>query len=146
MATTTATFNWYNHVSERAGDGGIDWDNDSFEWLLTTSTHTPAATDTVIGDIDNELSGSGYARVTAAGVSFTRSGSTTTFDADNPVWTASGGSIVHRNWHLYDTTALLLIAWGLSDDTPADVTTSDGNTYTLTLNASGLFTATLVGA
>lgn len=142
MATTTATFNFYDHVGEREGDGGIDWDNDSFQWLLTTSAHTPLATHTVIGDITNEVTGNGYARVTATGVTWVRSGDTTTFDATNPVWTASGGSIVHRNWHLYDTTALLLIAWGVSDNTPADVTTTDGNTFTLTLNASGLFTKT----
>ncbi len=140
MATFTATINWYHHVSERAGDGGIDWDNDAFEVLLTTSGHAPADSDTVIGDIDNEVVGNGYARevvvptwVRAAGIS--------TFDFPNPVWNAAGGSIVFRNWHLFDTTAALLIAYGLGDDTPADITTTDGNSYTLNLNAAGLFTA-----
>ena len=143
MATTTATFNFYDHFGERLGDGGIDLDTDAFEFLLTTSTHVPASTDTVIGDIDNEVTGNGYARVTAASVTWVRASNVTTFDSANPVWTASGGSIVHRNWHLYDTTALLLVAWGLSDNTPADVTTTDTNTFTLTLNASGLFTQTV---
>ncbi len=143
MGTTNASFNFYDHVAERIGDGGIDLDTDSFEYLLTSSSHTPADSDTVIGDIDNELSGNGYARETASSVIWTRAANVATFDSDNPVWTASGGSIVHRNWHLYDTTALLLIAYGYSDDTPGDVTTTDGNTYTLTLSASGLFTLTV---
>ena len=35
-----------------------------------------------------------------------------------------------------------LIAYGLMDDTPADVTVTDGNTLTLQWNASGIFTLT----
>ncbi|MEM7209568.1 MAG: hypothetical protein AAF434_17245 [Pseudomonadota bacterium] len=143
MATTTATINIYDHVAERIADGGIDLDNDSFEWRLTSSAHTPADSDTVIGDIDNELSGNGYSVVTATSVTWNRTTNVATFDCADPVWTASGGSLVFRNWHLYDTTAGLLIAYGLVDSTPADVTTTDGNTFTLNVSGSGLFTVTV---
>ena len=151
MATTTGTFNFYHHVSERAGDGGIDFDNDSFEALLTTSLHTPADSDTAIADIDNEVSGNGflvpvghrpgYARQTLTSVTWNRASGVTTFDSADPVFTASGGSIVARNWHVRDTTGDLLIAYGLLDNTPADVTTTDGNTLTIQVNASGWFTS-----
>lgn len=142
MATFTATFNWYHHASERIGDGGIDLDNDTFEMLLTTSAHTPADTDTTgAGNITNEVSGNGYARVTLANVTWNRTAGVTTFDFDDPVWTASGGSIVARNWHIRDTTADLLLCYGLLDDTPADVTTTDGNTLTAQISGSGLFTS-----
>lgn len=140
MATTTATANFYDQVSELIADGTIDLDGDTFEILLTTSTHTPASTDSTITDIDNEVSGNGYSRQTLASVTWVRSGDTTAFDFANPVFTASGGSIVARNWHIRSTTADRLVAWGLLDDTPADVTTTDGNTLTANINASGLFT------
>lgn len=141
MATTTGTFNFYHHVSERAGDGGIDFDNDTFQVLLTTSTHVPADTDTVLTDIDNEVTGNGYARDTLASVTWVRSGGVTTLDSEDAVFTASGGSIVARYWHLHDSTADLLIAYGLLDQTPADVTTTDTNTLTVQVNGSGWFTS-----
>lgn len=141
MATTTGTFNFYHHVSERGGDGGIDFDNDAFEALLTTVTHVPADSDTTISDIDNEVTGNGYARQTLTSVTWVRAAGVTTFDSADPVFTASGGSIVARNWHTRSTTADLLIAYGLLDNTPADVTTTDGNTLTIQVNASGWFTS-----
>jgi len=141
MATTTGTFNWYHHVSERSGDGGIDWDTMGFECLLTTVTHVPADADTAIADIDNEVTGGGYARQALTSVTWVRAAGVTTFDFANPVFTATTGSIVARNYHIRCTTADLLICYGLLDQTPADVTTTAGNTLTLQVNASGLFTS-----
>jgi hypothetical protein len=146
MAITTATFQWYDHVSERAGDGGIDWDTNAFQITLHTSLYTFASTHTTNTDLTNEVTGNGYAAINLANVTWIRSGSTTTFNADDPVWTASGGSIVARRYVVRDTTANLLICSGLLDSTNADVTTTDTNTLTFQINASGLFTATLTGA
>ena len=68
---------------------------------------------------------------------------TLTFDVANNVWTASGGSILARYALLYNSSAggtNDLIAYCLMDNSPADVEATDGNTLTVTINASGVFT------
>ena len=66
------------------------------------------------------------------------------FDVADTVWTAAGGSITARYALLYNTAAPTavndLIAYCLMDNTPANVTATDGNTLTVTVNASGVFT------
>jgi len=148
MATTTGTNNLYDLVKEKLMDGTIDLDNDTFQVLLTTSAYTPnQATHDFVDDITNEVTGNGYARQTLTSVQWVTSGGANgqmKFDAANPVWTASGGSIVARYWVLFKNTGSdatsPLMAYGLLDDTPADVTTTDGNTLTLNVNANGFFT------
>jgi hypothetical protein len=49
----------------------------------------------------------------------------------NPVWTASGGSIVARFAVLYKVSSDDVMAYCLLDATPADVTVTTGNTLTL---------------
>lgn len=127
-------------------DGTIDLDTHTFKLLLTSSSYTPnASTHTVKADVTNELStANGYTAggATLTTVTWNRSGGTVTFDADNVVWTASGGSIVARYAVLYDDTAASdeLVGYVLLDTTPADVTTTSGNTLTIAWNASGIFT------
>ncbi|MCP4342121.1 MAG: hypothetical protein GY799_25365 [Desulfobulbaceae bacterium] len=145
MATYTATINTYDTFHHKIANGEIDLDTDEFLILLTTSTHTPAATDDYLDDIDNEVTGNGYARETLASVTWTETGGVATFDFTDPTWTASGGSIVARNWHMVDNTpvgdgAKPLCFWGLLDDSVADVTITNGNTLEVNINASGLFT------
>ena len=68
---------------------------------------------------------------------------TLTFDvADPTAWTASGGSIVFRFAVLYSDTATNkdLIAYCIGDATPADITITNGNTLTITIHVSGVFT------
>jgi len=115
--------------------------SDTFKMLLTTSSYTPAASDSVISDIDNEVSGNGYARFEHTATSAQTSG-TYTFDLDNATFTADSGSIVARYYVIYDDSLANdpLVCYGLLDETPADVTTTDTNTLTVTVNASGLFT------
>ena len=71
---------------------------------------------------------------------------TMTFDeTTNPVWTASGGSITARFAVIYkyvdgtpaNNTPLCVC---LLDTAPADVTATTGNTLTITMNGSGVFT------
>ncbi|MEO7836209.1 MAG: hypothetical protein ABIS21_01045 [Acidimicrobiales bacterium] len=67
---------------------------------------------------------------------------TTTVTVDittDPVWTASGGSIVARYAVIYEVAGRVL-CYALLDSTPADVTATTGNTLTVAANASGLFT------
>ena len=58
----------------------------------------------------------------------------------------AGGSILARYAVLYNTAAPGavndLIAYCLMDNSPADVEATDGNTLTVTINASGVFTIT----
>src|SRR5438128_7372765 len=86
----------YDSFKLWVGDGTFDMDADTFKILLTSNTYTPALTHSVLADITNEVAnGNGYTTggATLGSVTWTKSGSTTTFTAANPSWTASGGSI-----------------------------------------------------
>lgn len=136
--TTVLYHSWKEYMVEGANLG-----SDSFVMGLTTSSYTPSASGhSLLADITNEVSGSGYSRQTLGSVTSSQSGGTYTFDFANPSWTASGGSIVARYWFIFDDTLASdpLVAYGLLDNTPGDVTTTDGNTLTFQVNASGLFT------
>lgn len=120
---------------------------------LHTSAYTPNQnTHAVFADVTNQLStANGYTSGGAAlgSVTWTRSTAVATFDAADTVWTASGGSIVARHAVLrvvgtYDTLVDPLIGYILMDNTPADVTTTTGNTLTLEWSGSGIFTVTRV--
>ena len=134
----------HDRYKEYEGDGTIDVDNDTFVIRLYSSSSNIATTS--VGDATtatNELStANGY---TAGGqtvaVTWTRSGGTVTLDCANPVWTASGGSITARLAGLIDTTTTPdeVVAHCLLDNTPADVTATDGNTFTVEINSSGVF-------
>ena len=143
-----ASITFYQSFREYLGDGTIDLDTHTFKVMLTSSSYTPnASTHSVKADVTNELStANGYTAggATLGSVTWTRSGATVTFDAADTTWTASGGNIVARYAVIYDDTAASdeLVAYILLDTTPADVTTTDGNTLTLQWNASGIFTLT----
>jgi hypothetical protein len=126
-------------------NNAIDMDSDAFVVRLYASTSNVATNSvTDASGVTNELStANGYtAGGTATTLSATESSGTTTVDATDVVWTASGGSIVARLAAIVDTTATPdeLIAHCLLDNAPADVTATDTNTFTITMNASGIFT------
>jgi hypothetical protein len=150
MAITTGTCIVFDSVPEWIGDNSIDLSSDALAVLLLANTLEPdRANDQFVSDIvANEVAGNGYSRKVLTGVSWTTSGGANgqmMLDAANPTWTASGGSIVARWWVLFDNTpgsdaTRNLIAYGLLDDTPADVTTTVANTLTLSIAALGIFT------
>ena len=130
-------------------NGEVDFNADSFKINLYTSASNAntltAGTIDALTDITNQVAtANGYTQDTKAiTISTSQSGGTVTVDEiTNPSWTASGGSIVARFAVIYDDTHAsdLPIAVCLLDTTPADVTTTDGNSLTLNINASGLFT------
>lgn len=144
MTVYTGTINFYNSWHLEIGKAA-NLSSDTFKCLLTTSSYTPSASaHTILGDITNELSGNGYARQTLQSVTWTLSGATATFTCSDPVFTASGGSLVAHYWVVYDDTVASpvkpLVCYGLLDQTPGDVTVTDGNTLTFNVNASGLYT------
>lgn len=142
-----ASLTFYNSFREYVADGTIDLDTHTFKVMLVASGYTPSTAHTVKTDITNELStANGYTAggATLGSVAWGHSGGTATFDAADTVWTASGGSIVARYAVIYDDTAASdeLVCYILLDTTPADVTTTAGNTLTLQWNGSGIFTIT----
>ena len=130
-------------------NGTIDFDSHAFKinlYLSTSNANTlTAATITQLSDITNQVATAfGYTQSTKAVTVTTANGSgTITFDeTTNPVWTAAGGAITARFAVIYDDTHAndMPICVCLLDTAPADVTATDGNTFTITMNASGIFT------
>jgi hypothetical protein len=136
-----------NAIKERIGNAEVNFDTDTFKVRLYASTSNLAATSDDATAVTNELStANGYTAGGAAVTgSWTRSGGTATFDlTTDPSWTASGGSIVARFAAIVDETPTpdRVVAYCLLDNTPADVTTTTGNTLTIQISASGVFTLT----
>jgi len=121
--------------------------SDTIKCALLDSGATPAsATDVTFTTIDaDELAtANGYtAGGTTCAATWATSSGTLTFDVADATWTASGGSITARYAVLWNSSAggtNDLIAYCLLDNTPADVTATDGNTFSVVMNASGVFT------
>lgn len=138
----------YDVFMEQLGNELHDMNaTDVIKMALLTSSYTPATTtDVTFAVIDAaEVAGS-YGYTTGGdtvAATWDAASGTLTFDVANNIWTASGGSITARYAVLYNSSAggtNDLIAYCLLDNTPADVTATDGNTLTVTIHASGVFT------
>lgn len=121
-------------------NGTFDLDTDSFKMALFLSTSNIGSGSTTYAGLTNEhANANGY---TTGGKALTPSltGTTTvTWDVDDQTWTASGGSITARYAVIYEVSGNV-VCYCLLDSTPADVTATDGNTLTVQINASGVFT------
>lgn len=140
----------YDGFKEFLGDGTIDLDEDAFKCALHTSaSNAETLSVDVWASITNQVSGNGYPAGGAviSTPTWNRSTGTMTFDFVDPVFTASGGSIVSRFAVVYDDTVSTPIVdpnvgFSLLDNAPADVTVTDGNTLTIQINANGMFQLT----
>lgn len=139
MAAGNWTFTNQTRTSLLNGD--FDLNTDSLKVALFLSTSNIGASSTTYAGLTNEHANANGYTTGGNAVTGSLSGTTTvTFDTTDPTaWTASGGSIVARYAVLYEV-AGNVIAYCLLDNTPADVTVTSGNTLTLTINASGVFT------
>lgn len=123
-------------------NGTHDLDTNTYLVALHLSTSNLGAASTTYAGVTNEhANANGYL---TGGFSYgvlALSGTTTVTvdDAADAVWTAAGGSITARFGTLYKSGSNVL-CYFLLDSTPADVTATDGNTLTIALNASGIFT------
>lgn len=138
-AATTWTFT--NGGRTSLLNGTFDIDTDSYKMALFLSTSNIGAASTTFAGVTNEhAAANGY---TAGGIAITLTlAGTTTVTVDiatDPVWTASGGSIVARFAVIYEVSGNVLCYCTL-DSTPADVTATTGNTLTVAAHASGVFT------
>jgi len=122
-------------------NGQFDWDTDTWKIALFLSTSNIGAASTTYAALTNEhANANGY---TTGGITVSAGtlAGTTTVTADittDPVWTASGGSIVARFAVLYESGGDV-VCYCLLDATPADVTVTTGNTLTIA-TPSGIFT------
>lgn len=137
-----AAGNWtFTNATRTNLSTGTYLDADSYKIALFLSTSNIGASSTTYAGVTNEHANANGYTTGGNSVTMTRSGTTTvTFDTTDPaVWTASGGSIVARYGVLYEVGGNV-VCYFLLDSTPADVTVTTGNTLTITINASGVFT------
>lgn len=122
-------------------DGTFDIDTDSYKMALFLSTSDLGAASTTFAGVTNEHANANGYTTGGIAVVLTLAGTTTvTVDIQtDPVWTASGGSIVARFAAIYEVGGNIL-CYCLLDSTPADVTVTTGNTLTVAAHASGVFT------
>jgi hypothetical protein len=143
-----ATANLYGLMIGKAFNKEIDLDSDTIKVALLTSAYTPAQdTDAYWSDVSShEASGTGYtaggATLASKTVAYDAASNTFTFDAADTVW--SDSTVTARYAVIYDAQTgtpaseplLAFVDFG------ADQSSSAG-TFTITWNASGIFTLTV---
>jgi hypothetical protein len=139
MAAGTWTFT--NGARSSILDGTFDIADDTYKCALFLSTSNIGAASTTYAALTNEHANANGYTTGGITVDLTISGTTTVkVDiATDPVWTASGGSIIARFAVIYEVGGNVL-CYCLLDSTPADVTATTGNTLTVAAHASGVFT------
>ena len=121
-------------------NGTFDIDTDTFKMALFLSTSNLGAASTTYAGVTNEHAGANGYTTGGNAITTSLSGTTTvTIDGTDVSWTASGGSIIARFACIYEVAGDVL-CYCLLDSTPADVTVTTGNTLTVQINASGVFT------
>ncbi|WP_134148851.1 hypothetical protein [Mycobacteroides salmoniphilum] len=133
---TAGTWTFPSGARTNLINGTFDIDSDTWRVGLVTSSSNVGSSTTTWAGVTNEVAqANGY---TTGGIAVTLalSGTTsvTASFSSNPTWTASGGSIVARWAVLYELGGNVL-CYVLLDNTPADVTTTNGNS--LTIDADG---------
>ena len=141
----------HNKFKEYMGDGTVDMDGDAFKinLYLSTSNIATLSIDALSTATNQHATANGYTQDTKAIVTPTwvEAAGTVTFNCDDVVWTANTGSIVARFAAIYDDTVAApvidpIVCHTLLDTTPADVTATAGNTFTVAMHADGVFTLT----
>lgn len=121
-------------------NGTFDLDTDTFKMALFLSTSNIGAGSTTYAGVTNEHAAANGYSTGGTAITLSLSGTTTvTVDSTDATWTASGGSIVARFAVIYEVGGRVL-CYCLLDSTPADVTVTDGNSLTVQIHASGVFT------
>lgn len=134
------TWQVYDEGLEDILDGTVDLDTDTIKCQLHDVAYTPADTDTTAS---NQLStAAGY---TSGGITCTitvtnSSGTVTVDSTTNPQWTASGGSIAAATAVIIKASTTQPLFYSDLDTGGGNLTATDGNTFTITFNASGLCT------
>jgi len=140
MAAGAWTFT--NGGRTRLLNGTFDIDSDSYKMALFTSSSNIGSGTTTYAGVTNEVgtTNTGYTTGGIA-VTLTLSGTTTVTVAIStaPVWTAGSANLTARFAAIYEVSGDVLV-YCLLDSTPADVTTTSGNTLTVGTNGGTVFT------
>jgi len=140
MAAGTWTFP--NSARTDLLNGTFDIDSDSYKMALFTSSSNIGSSTTTYAGVTNEVgtTNTGYTTGGIA-VTLTLSGTTTVTVAIStaPVWTAGSANLTARFAAIYEVSGDVLV-YCLLDSTPADVTTTSGNTLTVGTNGGTVFT------
>jgi hypothetical protein len=145
-----SAFVLHNSGKELVGDGTIDLDVTTAAtfkcalFLTGADAHT-ATVATVTGITGTEVTNTGYTAGgfdVSAGVTWVESGGTVTWDCSDAVWTATGSDIVAKYAVVYDVASDAILCSTDLDDGGGSVTATDGNTFTVAMNGSGVFTKT----
>ena len=136
MATYNKFNAWAENMVEVANQG-----TDQFVVALCAAANAPVATNSVLADL-TQIAYTNLSSRNLTTASSVQTSGTYTLDFNDLVLTASGGSVAtFRYVVIYDDTptspADPLVAWF---DHGSDVTLADGETYTITFNASGFHT------
>lgn len=121
-------------------NGTFDIDTDTWKMALFLSTSNIGPTSTTYAALTGEHANANGYTTGGTAITLSLSGTTTvTVDSSDATWTASGGSIVARFAVIYEVAGNVL-CYCLLDSAPADVTVTDGNSLTVQINVSGVFT------
>ena len=130
------------------GAGGVKLATDNLKMALFSDASNVSITSIdAIGSATGELpTGNGYTAggEVVTGQTWVDAEGVSTFDCDDLVWTAAGGSISARYAVLYDTSVVSpvagpIVCHALLDSDGVDVVATDTKTLTVEISAAGVF-------
>jgi hypothetical protein len=136
MATYNKFESWVEYMVE-----GADCGSDTFKVAFTAAANAPSSSaDSLLGDI-TAVSTTNLDTVTLTTTTASETSGTYTLDFQDLIMTASGAVGPFQYVVIYDDTVANdpLVSWF---DYGSEITMQSGDTFTLTFNASGLFTVT----
>lgn len=147
MAATAWVF--YNEAKHKIGNGLINLSGGNFRlalYMSAASASVNTATVTIQSELGSQVSGGAYAAggLALSGVSWGAgtSAGQQKWDCTDPVFTASGSAMSNVKYGVIvcsvAATSGYLMCWSKLSTAGFDVTT--GNTLTVQMNASGVFT------
>ncbi len=145
MAASAWAF--WNEAKHRLCNSEINLSAGPFRLALyssATSGSINTATLTIQSELGTEVSGGTYnaGGLTLAGLSWSDTAGTSTFDVTDPIFTASGSAMSNVRFGVIvksiGATSGYLLCWSALSTAQFDVTTS--NTLTVQMHANGVFT------
>lgn len=136
-------FQFYNRGKRAIGAGAIQLGTSPLKMKLATSaSNASTRTLSTFASITNEVAnGNGYVTggKALAGMTWTAGASAgqMRFDADDLVWTASGGTIANVKFGVIGLSGGAPLVWSRFSASQFSIT--DGNTLTVQFNAAGIF-------